>query len=227
MFASRYLLLPLLVLLLASPIGAWGAPQTNAASKTSSVSIAPNGSAALVAAPGSTSLSSGGNAPAQGTNDQNQPVSNWQASMLQNPPAQAGCFVAIYGSNAWQSSTCGIAPDVPNIPSGASSGPPAEDVGNGNDDVASSPGTKIGSSVGSFPAISGLTSEGGVPGPAFPGSGWLTGNGTPDCYSLQLNTQTFTCNTTFTGGISTTCWEQFVSSNTGSRYIHFFLLGHR
>ena len=144
-----------------------------------------------------------------------------------DPPTQPGCYVEASPGAAWQATACGTAPNVPSIPStGASAGTSAQAVGNGNDDVANSASTIIGSSVGSFPAISGLTSEVGGTGPAFPGSACLSGNGTPDCYSLQLNTNTFPCTTTFTNSIATTCWEQFVSSNTGQLYIQFWLLGY-
>jgi len=141
-------------------------------------------------------------------------------------PTQPGCYVQASPDAAWQPTACGIAPAVPDIPAtGSSSGGSAEDVGNGNDEVASSASTIIGSTVGSFPAISGLTGESGAPGPAFPGSHCLSGD-VSNCYSLQLNTQTFSCNTSYTNSITTTCWEQFVSSNTGQLYIQFWLLGY-
>lgn len=143
-------------------------------------------------------------------------------------PAQAGCYVEASPGAAWQPTNCGTAPSAPQMPAtGSSTGSSPSDVGNGNDEVASSASTIIGSSVGSFGAISGLTSEVGGPGPAFPGSHCASGDGTPNCYSLQVNTQTFTCNTAYTGSISTTCWEQFVySESQGQLYIQYWLLGY-
>ncbi|MDA4115622.1 MAG: hypothetical protein OK442_03585, partial [Thaumarchaeota archaeon] len=95
-----------------------------------------------------------------------------------------------------------------------------------NDEVATSSGTIIGSSTGSFPAISGLTSEVGGQAPPY-NAACLTGDGTPNCYSLQLNSQTYSCNTGYTNGFTVPqCWEQFVSSNTGELYIQFWLIGY-
>ena len=47
-----------------------------------------------------------------------------------------------------------------------------------------------------------------------------------DCYSLQINTQRFTCDTAYTGGVSTTCWEQFVYQNTVGVEIWYFLFNY-
>jgi hypothetical protein len=200
MIASKRLLLPLLVFFLAAgPISAWGAPQSDPASNAFSASITPN----------------------------NHPDQNASQGTAVDVPTQPGCYVEASPGAAWQPTACGTAPDAPNMPpTGPSGGASAQDVGNGNDEVAASSGTKIGSSVGSFSAISGLTSEVGGTGPAFPGSVCLSGNGNPNCYSLQLNTNTFSCNTTYTNSISTTCWEQFVSSNTGQLYIQYWLIGY-
>ncbi len=131
-----------------------------------------------------------------------------------NFPTQQGCYVQSSRGGKWQTTTCAKAPNAP------------QDVGNGNDESASSASTIIGSSVGSFGPISGLTSEVGGTGPAFPGSTCLSGNGVANCYSLQLNTETFSCNTTYTGGVNANCWEQFVSSNTGVLYIQYWLLNY-
>jgi hypothetical protein len=217
-------LIPLLAFLLAAlPVGASGATQTNAAaSDPFSASIAPNDHQTLGATQGLTSVSPLASSPMPTANGQNAS----QVTAL-DVPTQPGCYVEASPGAAWQPTACGTAPDAPNIPStGPSGGASAQNVGNGNDEVAASPGTKIGSSVGSFSAISGLTSEVGGTGPAFPGSVCLSGNGNPNCYSLQLNTNTFSCKTTYTNSISTTCWEQFVSSNTGQLYIQYWLLGY-
>jgi uncharacterized protein YjbI with pentapeptide repeats len=154
----------------------------------------------------------------------NSTTDPWEQSMLQNPPAGTGCFVSSPGGGGWQPAPCGTASDAPNMPPAGSS---ADEVGNTDDEVATSSGPIIGSSIGTFPAIDGLTSEvGGTGAPAFPGSTCLTGDGTPNCYSLQLNTQTFSCNTPWTGGVTTTCWEQFVSSDSGELYIQYWVLGY-
>lgn len=221
MVAWRYSAPILMFLLVFVPVGVSGSPQTNTTSDSHSVSTPPDSSVALPASHRSTAIPSTTNSPTQIANSRDA------SQGLTDLPTQPGCYVEAYAGAAWQPTACGTAPDVPNIPStGPTAGSSAQDVGNGNDEVASSASTLIGSTVGSFPAISGLTSEVGGTGPAFPGSVCLSGNGSPDCYSLQINTQTFSCSTTYTGGITTTCWEQFVSSNTGQLYIQFWLLGY-
>ena len=104
--------------------------------------------------------------------------------------------------------------------------PAAEETGNGYDYQATSGGPIVGSSTGSFGTINGLTSEVGGQAPPF-NNACLSGDGTPDCYSLQLNTETFTCNTPYTNGLSIKCWEQFVYSNgSGELYIQYWLLNY-
>jgi len=100
-------------------------------------------------------------------------------------------------------------------------------VGNGNDYVAQSTAGKIiGSAVGTFPSVSGLTNENDVcvgP-PPFCTSG---GAGT-DGYSLQVNAQ-IGFPVTFNGN-PTTGWEQFLFDNKPSGFqgvwIEFWLLGY-
>jgi len=110
-------------------------------------------------------------------------------------------------------------------------GSPGQAVGNGNDYVATSSGAVVGSSVGSF-TTTGLTNEVGGTGPAFPGSVCLSGNGVPNCFSLQVNSQFFTTSSPFFTG-TTTGWEQFVFSNdctstsaTGCLYMQYWLIGY-
>ncbi len=81
-------------------------------------------------------------------------------------------------------------------------------VGNGNDYAATSAGTIIGRTVGSFTSVAGLTSETGS-------ATCLIVSG-PNCYSLQANTQFYgPVNTLYTGHNTayTYSWEQFVYSN--------------
>jgi hypothetical protein len=120
---------------------------------------------------------------------------------------EPGCFVGNSSSAAWQPVACGHAPLRPLT------------VGNGNDWVAQSPsGTLIGRATGWFGSTSGLLSE----------NDSQLGAGS---YSLQINTQVFTCSSTYTGGKSAQCWEQFVFQNDqggGATWlsIWYFLIGY-
>lgn len=165
---------------------------------------------------------------------------NWPAwnSYISNVPVPgAGCFEVTYPSTVWQASKCGTAASIPLRPSPATIGgagsPP---VGNGNDEVAYSSGTLIGSSFGSFQSVTGLTSETNVC--SAPCSGVPQG---PNEFSLQVNAQTFALvGTPYTNNQPLTCvyptyvcgWEQFVFLNDPSGfygtqiYIQYWLLNY-
>jgi hypothetical protein len=129
---------------------------------------------------------------------------------------KTGCFAATYPSTVWQSTQCVTAPLVPLQPYKGGTIPST--VGDGNDEVAYSSSSLIGSSVGSF-QVSGLTSE--------TDSIYGTNN-----YGLQVTSQFFTTNTTYTGNNSTMGWEQFVwinwpySNSGGFVYIQYWLIGY-
>ncbi len=83
---------------------------------------------------------------------------------------------------------------------GSQSAAPAAGPGSpesSGDYFAESPSSIIGSATGTFPSVTGLTSE----------TDSTSGSG---AFGLQINTNTFSCNTAYTGGLTTTCWEQFV-----------------
>ncbi len=83
---------------------------------------------------------------------------------------------------------------------GSQAAPPGVGPGSpesAGDYFAESPSVIIGSATGTFPSVTGLTSE----------TDSTSGAG---AFGLQINTNTFSCNTAYTGGITTTCWEQFV-----------------
>ena len=96
-------------------------------------------------------------------------------------------------------------------------------VGNGNDWAIHSSGT-IASVKGSFPSVSGVTSE----------SDSVEGD---DVWSLQINTNRFSCNTLFTDNNPALCWEQFVFTqpscssvfcvpSDGNVFIEYWLIGY-
>ena len=156
----------------------------------------------------------------------------WKKYMSQIPVPQAvskwgNCFAATYPSTVWQTTKCVTTPSVPLLPKMGSTKPLT--VGYGVDYVAQSSGTLIGNSLGSFQPVTGLTSETDVCPPAFVS---YCGNGQgPNYFGLQDNSNTFTTSTTYTGGKSTTGWEQFVflndpGANLGYIFIQYWLLGY-
>lgn len=161
-------------------------------------------------------------------------------------PAQAGCWVQQTPGAAWQSTACGAPPKIPYIPAGDLSGSTVGD----DDDYAATPavsGTLIGSTEGTFPSVSPPTiTEVGGKGLCNGCGQCYGGDGAPNCFSLQLNSQVFTCNTPYTDGNTVTatyseksgywtegCWQQFVYSNDnkgiagdGAVFIQWWLLNY-
>jgi uncharacterized protein YjbI with pentapeptide repeats len=101
--------------------------------------------------------------------------------------------------------------------SGASSGTPSapsshlttSETGAGDDWVGIDPSGTIGADSLTF-SLSGFGSEtDNCPNPTFS----CNGRSETNAYSLQINTNTFTCNTAITGGVTATCWVQFIFDN--------------
>ena len=101
---------------------------------------------------------------------------NWREAIAHVPTPQAGgCFAAHYPALAWVKADCVKAPDVPLIPAtGRGSGP--DTVGNGHD-YAIQTASLISTGVGTFPVVTGVTSE--------------SGSGHANAYTLQLNSEFF------------------------------------
>ncbi|HUY86288.1 MAG TPA: ice-binding family protein [Acidimicrobiales bacterium] len=139
----------------------------------------------------------------------------WRTTVHNTIPGP-GCFQVTYPSTVWTSMTCEAPPSSP-IPLqvGGSSNYP--------DDVAESNYYGISSSIGSFYSESNFASE------------TDTGTGGSNQYSLQLNTNTFPCNTPATYYHNADCWQQFVvencpSSSCGAEgysvFIQYWLIGY-
>jgi hypothetical protein len=155
----------------------------------------------------------------------------WREDIAQIATPSAGCFQANYPSIVWEQVACkqltqhAVHPVLPLRVKQQQ----AETAGNGNDYVLQSPGsTLISSLTGSFPSVTGVTSEQGV-GVASYGGGGILG---PNEYSLQINTQ-FTSTTSACNGHSgCTVWQQAVYApdyeTTGSAAVFFqyWLIGY-
>jgi len=133
----------------------------------------------------------------------------WRTTMHQTPAPEEGCFHASFPSTQWEAVECAPAPAY------RSALPQVRDreqvIGNGSDFVAETPsGDHFTSVVGSFPTVSGVTSEKSV-GVALFGDGGILGTNE---YTLQVNTNFYhsaAC------GSYTNCiaWQQYVmSTNT-------------
>jgi hypothetical protein len=121
--------------------------------------------------------------------------SAWQQAVTNLPPPSAGCYTATYPIVAWVGgeSSCGPAQPMP------------ETVGNGNEHDASISSGYIGESQGYVSSETNVNSE------SDNGAG--TGS---NYYTIQVNSNGFTCNTPDTGNINANCWEQFIFRNPGS-----------
>jgi hypothetical protein len=131
---------------------------------------------------------------------------NWRAAMSSNPASEEGCFQATYPSFLWEKMECQVA--HPRVhPVRRQPGDAADIVGNGNDYVAQAAGL-ISSTLGTFPTVTGVTSEKSVGVAAFGGGGILG----PNEYTLQINTN-FTGTTSVCASHSgCTVWQQFIYS---------------
>jgi hypothetical protein len=156
----------------------------------------------------------------------------WRENIVQVPTPAAGCFQAVYPSNAWQQVACKqlSARHTHTLPAKVKqSHLQPETAGNGNDYVLQAPGSSlISKTIGSFPSVTGVTSEKGVGVAAYGGGGILG----PNEYSLQINTQ-FTSTTSACNGHSgCTVWQQAVYapdyefSGSAAVFWQYWLIGY-
>jgi hypothetical protein len=132
----------------------------------------------------------------------------WRETMHHMPAPEAGCYHAEYPSTSWQQMECAAPPAYMSARPNRT-----QTLGNGYDYVAQAPSGHTFSSVtGSFPTVTGVTSEKTVNVPF--GSGESSGITGTNEYTLQVNTNivnTAACKT------YTKCyaWQQYViSTNT-------------
>ena len=120
-------------------------------------------------------------------------------------------------------------PATGSAPSAAPGAAPRLDIGNGFDWVANLSSPIISNATGTFPDITGLTSESCGAWPPFPVATCVGGNGT-DGFTLQINAQYFWTTSVYTGSTSAKAWEQFVflnptSGGAGTVEIEYWLFG--
>jgi len=120
----------------------------------------------------------------------------WHKAMIRTPLPSNGCFTGTFPTMTWQSIPC---QSPPNVPSGHMHGSDPETVGNAYDFVASATG--ITSAEGTFPNVSGVTSE------------TDSINNRSNSFSLQVNTNSNFSTSACNGHSGCTGWQQFLFTN--------------
>ncbi len=187
----------ILLALLLSACSSEQAPRVNAE---------PNGDQS----PGSSAAMSGGSADPGEAISELPSREEWHLAMQKIPLPGTGCFRALFPANSWEEVPCEVAPQRPyGGPRIAAKGGP-QNVGNGIDTVAVVPGL-ISSSIGSFPVVTGVTSE--------------TSAGISDNFSLQLNSSFFPSAACSGAANPSSClgWQQFVFDSMGQLFMQYWL----
>ncbi len=129
-----------------------------------------------------------------------QAQESWREAMVGSPAPADGCFHASYPGMDWSSVECVAAPNRPFT------------VGNGKDFAAKVSGL-ISQTVGSFPTVSGVTSE---------------HDGTSkNVYSIQLNSNLMSTAACKDGSSDCQAWEQFVySAAEESLFMQYWLINY-
>jgi hypothetical protein len=155
----------------------------------------------------------------------------WRENMAQIATPTEGCFHAQYPSILWQQVACKqLTPRAHTLPAKVKqSHLIAETAGNGNDYVLQAPGSNhISQTTGSFPTVTGVTSEQSVGVPAY-GDGGILG---PNEYSLQINSQFTSTSSACAGHSGCTVWQQFVyapdyeTDGEAAAFMQYWLIGY-
>jgi hypothetical protein len=135
----------------------------------------------------------------------------WREAIAQTEVPTEGCFHASYPSLAWNKVACSVAPAIPFLPRKGRG--ISQTVGDGDDYAAEVSSGLITKTIGSFPKVTGVTTETGLLG--------------ANDYSLQLNSNFM--NTAACNGAKqpSQCldWEQFVySSGYDEAFMQYWLI---
>jgi len=122
----------------------------------------------------------------------------WHKAMSRTPLPRQGCFESDYPSTGWREVSCMTATPLLDLPA---RGPRLYTVGAGTDFSAHVSGL-ISSAIGSFPSVTGVTSE-------------SDSGGAANTYTLQLNTNFFSTSVC-SGHAGCQGWQQFAYRNSGS-----------
>jgi hypothetical protein len=134
----------------------------------------------------------------------------WREAIARSEAPDEGCFHASYPSVAWNKIDCIEAPNIQFRPRTSRI---SQTVGNGTDFVAEVSSGVINKTVGSFPKITGVTSE--------------TGGGIANIYSLQLNSNFMNTPACDGAAVPASCldWLQYVySSSSQAAFMQYWLI---
>ena len=152
----------------------------------------------------------------------------WRQDMAQIATPSEGCFHASYPSIVWQQVACGaVRTDVHPLPHYYQFGA-QQTAGNGNDYTIQTGSHLITSAIGTFPTVTGVTSEKGV-GVASYGDGGILGKNE---YSVQLNTQFTSTTAACKSKSGCTVWQQWVyatdysETGKGAIFMQNWLIGY-
>lgn len=158
-----------------------------------------------------------------------QAQASWRESMAHIATPSEGCFEATYPSVIWHQAACHeVVPRVAPVPRfrlfnrGA-----AQTAGNGNDYTLQTT-SLITQAVGTFPSVTGVTSEKGVGVAAYGGGGILGANE----YSLQINSSFDDTTSACKGHSGCTVWQQFVYApdyevqGSAAVFMQYWLIGY-
>lgn len=152
---------------------------------------------------------------------------SWRQDIAQVATPAEGCFQATYPSVIWHQVACreitAHAHPVPHfhLPGAA------QTAGNGNDYTLQT-SSLITQTVGTFPSVTGVTSEKGVGVAAYGGGGIL---GTNE-YSLQINSSFSSTTSACKGHSGCTVWQQFVYApdyevqGSAAVFMQYWLIGY-
>lgn len=169
---------------------------------------------------------------AQGSSAQVGPIEAlareaWRENMAHIATPSEGCFHASYPSIVWQQVACGeVRPGLHPMPHYYRFGEP-QTAGNGNDYTLQTSGL-ITSAVGTFPTVTGVTSEKSVGVAAYGDGGILGANE----YSVQLNTQFTSTTSACKSHSGCTVWQQWVygtdysEDGKGAIFMQNWLIGY-
>lgn len=151
---------------------------------------------------------------------------DWRAVMAHNSVGGEGCFHAAYPSFVWEQVECrALHPRVHPTRRSPMRGA-TEVTGNGNDYVAKAVGL-ISETLGTFPKVTGVTSEKSVGVKSFGGGGILG----PNEYTLQVNSNYTGTTSACAGHSGCTVWQQFiyspdyVTNGEAAVFMQYWLIG--
>jgi len=163
-----------------------------------------------------------------------QAVQSWHEDITRMSTPSNGCFQATFPSMTWEKTSCSqVSPSVHPMPRRAqavgafapASG--AATTGNGND-YAIATSNLIRSATGTFPSVTGVTSESSVGVAAF-GNGGILG---PNEYTLQVNTNADQATSACQNHSGCRNWQQFVygtdysTPGQAQAFIQYWLIGY-